>query len=131
MSSADKNLSKFEGSAIPDGTGMKIGILVSEWNIEITDALRKGAVQTLLENNVASVNIIEKRLGKENTKKIITEIENKNYNKAAEMLLIYYDKAYRLVMDKREKDSVRKQFLDSEDLNLNADQIIREASSIY
>ncbi len=60
MSSADKNLSKFEGSAIPDGTGMKIGILVSEWNIEITDALRKGAVQTLLENNVASVNIIEK-----------------------------------------------------------------------
>jgi tRNA 2-selenouridine synthase len=80
---------------------------------------------------IQSVNRIEKRLGKENTKKIIIEIENKNYSKAAEILLIYYDKAYRLVMDKREKGSVKKLFLDSEDLNLNADQIIREASSIY
>ena len=57
MSSVNKNLSQSEGSKIPDGSGMKIGIIVSEWNNEITNALRDGALTTLLENGVAEKDI--------------------------------------------------------------------------
>ena len=52
MSSANKNLSEFEGSAI--------GIVVAEWNIAITGALRDGAINTLLGNGVHEKNIVVK-----------------------------------------------------------------------
>lgn len=58
MSSIHKNLSVHEGSAIPDGAGMRIGIVVSEWNDAITGALFDGAVNTLLQNSVKKDNII-------------------------------------------------------------------------
>lgn len=58
MASTEKNLSEFEGSAIPDGTNMRIAIVVSEWNETITGALFDGAVKTLLKNNVKKDNII-------------------------------------------------------------------------
>jgi hypothetical protein len=74
---------------------------------------------------------LEKRLGNENTKNIVIEIENKNYNKAAELLLNYYDKAYQMVMDKRAIGSLEKCFLESDDLNFNAGQIINISGSIY
>lgn len=57
MSSANKNLSESEGSKTPNGAEMKIGIVVSEWNIEITNALKEGAIKTLLENGVLENNI--------------------------------------------------------------------------
>ncbi|MBA3706950.1 MAG: 6,7-dimethyl-8-ribityllumazine synthase [Bacteroidetes bacterium] len=57
MSSAHKNLSKVEGSKIPSGAGIRIGIVVAEWNSAITGALRHGAVKILLENGVAENNI--------------------------------------------------------------------------
>jgi len=60
MSSAHKNLSEFEGSEIPSGAAMRIGIVVAEWNITITGALRDGALKTLLANGVAEKNIIVK-----------------------------------------------------------------------
>lgn len=60
MSSANKNLSHFEGSEIPNGKGMCIGIVVSEWNSAITGALRDGAIKVLLENGVEEKNIIVK-----------------------------------------------------------------------
>jgi 6,7-dimethyl-8-ribityllumazine synthase len=58
MASSEKNLSKFEGSDIPDGTGMRIGIVVSEWNETITGALFDAAVQTLVKNKVKKDDII-------------------------------------------------------------------------
>lgn len=58
MSSANKNLSSTEGSEIPNGAGYTIAIVVSEWNNAITNALRDGAVNTLLENGVEKQNII-------------------------------------------------------------------------
>jgi 6,7-dimethyl-8-ribityllumazine synthase len=58
MSSAHKNLSDFNHTAIPSGKGMKIGIVVAEWNIEITGALRDGAIKTLLANGVEEKDII-------------------------------------------------------------------------
>lgn len=60
MSSSHKNLSNFEGSEIPNGKGMRIGVVVAEWNIAITGALRDGAIKTLLENGVAEKDVVVK-----------------------------------------------------------------------
>jgi 6,7-dimethyl-8-ribityllumazine synthase len=58
MSSVNKNLSQPEGSFVPNGKGMRIGIVVAEWNIAITGALRDGAINTLLENGVLEKDIV-------------------------------------------------------------------------
>ena len=60
MSSALKNLSDFNHTVIPNGAGMRIGIVTAEWNIEITGALRDGAIQTLLNNGVLESDIVVK-----------------------------------------------------------------------
>lgn len=62
MSSANKNLSTVEGSSIPDAKPFKFGIVVSEWNHEITNALKEGAVKTLLENGAEEENILIKQV---------------------------------------------------------------------
>lgn len=58
MASSLKNLSDFNHTTIPNGAGMRIGIVVSEWNKEITGALLEGAVKTLLENGVTENDIL-------------------------------------------------------------------------
>jgi 6,7-dimethyl-8-ribityllumazine synthase len=60
MSSVNKNLSIVEGTAVPDGSGIRIGIVVSEWNSVITGALLDGAVKTLLANGVKESDLIIK-----------------------------------------------------------------------
>ena len=60
MSSSLKNLSDFNHTTIPNGAGMRIAIVVAEWNIEITGALRDGAIATLLKNGVSENDIIVK-----------------------------------------------------------------------
>jgi len=50
MSSKLKNLSAFDASSVPSANGMKIGIVVSEWNSKITQALLEGALETLEEH---------------------------------------------------------------------------------
>jgi len=47
MASSLKNLSNYDPATVPDASGMKIGIVVSEWNEEVTAALAEGAVNTL------------------------------------------------------------------------------------
>ena len=42
-----KNLSLVENDNAIRGKGMRIGIVVSEWNLEITESLCSGAVATL------------------------------------------------------------------------------------
>jgi 6,7-dimethyl-8-ribityllumazine synthase len=44
---ATKDLSAYDIKSVPSAKGMKFGIIVSEWNKEITFALAKGAVDTL------------------------------------------------------------------------------------
>ncbi|MDO9000842.1 MAG: 6,7-dimethyl-8-ribityllumazine synthase [Bacteroidota bacterium] len=58
MSSVNKNLSQTEGSQIPNAKYFKFGIVCSEWNHEITNALKEGAVKTLLANGAEKENII-------------------------------------------------------------------------
>lgn len=47
MASALHNLSSYDPATVPSAKGMKFGIVVSEWNEEITGALLEGAVATL------------------------------------------------------------------------------------
>lgn len=62
MSSAHKNLSAFEGSEVPNASEFKFAIIVSEWNYEITGALKDGALNTLLTNGAKNENIFIKHV---------------------------------------------------------------------
>ena len=57
MATSEKNLSHFDKDSIPDASKMIIGIVVSEWNSDITGNLLKGAKETLKELNVNPENI--------------------------------------------------------------------------
>jgi len=60
MSTSNKNLSSFSDKNITDISKKKFGILVSEWNTEVTEALFTGAMETLLQNGASKDNIIKK-----------------------------------------------------------------------
>jgi 6,7-dimethyl-8-ribityllumazine synthase len=53
-----KNLSEHDPERIPSAENMRFGIVVSEWNHEITDALLNGAVDTLIKYGVPETDII-------------------------------------------------------------------------
>ncbi len=57
MASNLKNLSSFDPETMPDASNMKFGIVVSEWNHDITGALLNGALQTLSALKVKDENI--------------------------------------------------------------------------
>ena len=52
METKKTNLSDYNHDTVPSGKGMKIGIVVAEWNRQITDALCQGAYNTLTDNQV-------------------------------------------------------------------------------
>lgn len=52
MASVHQNLSVFNKSQLPDASGMRFGIVVAEWNANITGALLKGALEALKECGV-------------------------------------------------------------------------------
>ena len=52
------NLSAYDLNSVPDGKKMKFGIVVSEWNYEITGSLARGAVDTLKKHGVIDDNIL-------------------------------------------------------------------------
>ena len=60
MASALHNLSSYDPTTVPNGEGWKIGIVVSEWNEEVTGALLEGAYNTLLRHGVNLDDIIVK-----------------------------------------------------------------------
>ena len=55
---ATTNLSHYDKSSIPNAKNLRFGIVVSEWNDNITENLFKGAEQTLLDNGAEQKNII-------------------------------------------------------------------------
>lgn len=57
MATANKNLSVYDKESIPNGADFKIGIVVSEWNDQITFQLLEGAREALIENGVLEGNI--------------------------------------------------------------------------
>lgn len=60
MASEHKNLSVFEGSDIPNAVDMKFGIVWAEWNHKTTNALMKGAYDTLIKHGAKAENIVTK-----------------------------------------------------------------------
>lgn len=50
MSTQLKNLSDFSETSVPSAAPYKFGIVVSEWNREITNALYGGAYQSLIDH---------------------------------------------------------------------------------
>jgi 6,7-dimethyl-8-ribityllumazine synthase len=50
MASALKNLSQYDETNIPSASNLSFGIVVSEWNSEITHQLYKGCYDTLLKH---------------------------------------------------------------------------------
>lgn len=60
MASRLHNLSDYDIHSVPDATGLKVGIVVSEWNDKITGALLEGAVGTLTKHGVSADDIIVK-----------------------------------------------------------------------
>lgn len=57
MATALHNLSEYDKDRLPDASSMKFAIVVSEWNGEITENLKKGACETLIRNGVREENI--------------------------------------------------------------------------
>lgn len=57
MSTTLHHLSEYDASKVPDASNMCIGIVVSEWNPEITGALLDGAVSTLEKHGALPENI--------------------------------------------------------------------------
>ena len=52
-----KNLSDFSGSEIPSAAPYRFGIVVAEWNAEITNALYQGAYNSLIAHGALADNI--------------------------------------------------------------------------
>lgn len=57
MASALKNLSQYDESSIPSGEEFSFGIIVSDWNAEITHALYEGCYDTLLKHGAKAEQI--------------------------------------------------------------------------
>ncbi len=57
MATEGKNLSAYSRSETPSAAPFSFGIVVSEWNEEITDGLAKGAVDTLIALGAKESNI--------------------------------------------------------------------------
>ena len=52
-----RNLSNYDPSEVPDGSEFSFGIIVSEYNSDITFSLRDACVKALLAHNVSAENI--------------------------------------------------------------------------
>ena len=57
MSTELKNLSNYDSATITSAVDMKFAIVVSDWNSNITYALKDGAYNTLLVNGAKKDNI--------------------------------------------------------------------------
>jgi 6,7-dimethyl-8-ribityllumazine synthase len=55
---ATTNLSYYDKATIPNAKTFRFGIVVSEWNLEITRNLQKGAIETLIACGATKENII-------------------------------------------------------------------------
>ena len=58
MATAYHNLSDYDFNSVPDAENMRFGIVVSEWNSNITGPLLEGAVNTLKKHGAKDENIL-------------------------------------------------------------------------
>lgn len=62
MATSLKSLSQYSDKNIQDISGKKFGIVVSEWNEQVTESLFSGAVETLLMHGAKKDNIFRKNV---------------------------------------------------------------------
>lgn len=62
MATSLKNLSDYDASKVSSAEDMKFGIVVAEWNPEITNALLEGAVKSLLKHGAKEEDITIKHV---------------------------------------------------------------------
>ncbi|MCC8199023.1 MAG: 6,7-dimethyl-8-ribityllumazine synthase [Tannerellaceae bacterium] len=62
MATAYQNLSAYDFNSVPDASKMRVGIVVAEWNKEITEKLLEGACNTLERHGARPENIIISRV---------------------------------------------------------------------
>lgn len=62
MATAYQNLSSYDFDSVPDASEMSFGIVVAEWNKNITEALLEGACNTLERHGVKAENIVVTRV---------------------------------------------------------------------
>ncbi len=62
MATSGKNLSSYDSKELPNGARFKVGIVVSEWNSEFTEAMKDGAIEVLLSAGVLEDSIVVKRV---------------------------------------------------------------------
>jgi len=58
MATKGNNLSEYDKDTIPNAKDFRFGIVVSEWNEEITQGLFQGAFEAWIENGVQKENIV-------------------------------------------------------------------------
>lgn len=58
MATENKNLSDYDKSTIPNTNGLRFGIVVSQWNEQVTEGLFRGAFEALTDNGVSGNDII-------------------------------------------------------------------------
>lgn len=59
MATENKNLSTYNKAALAQVKGKSVGIITSQWNGEITENMRKGAVETLLDCGILPEDILQ------------------------------------------------------------------------
>ncbi|WP_372473067.1 6,7-dimethyl-8-ribityllumazine synthase [Capnocytophaga sp. ARDL2] len=59
MATANKNLSNYDKNQLINAKDLKFGVVVSEWNDEITNGLYNGVLETLLDCGATTDNIIK------------------------------------------------------------------------
>ncbi len=59
---ATKDLSQYDFNSVPSAESMKFGLVVAEWNPEVTFALAEGAIETLKRHGAKEENIILKHV---------------------------------------------------------------------
>ncbi len=58
MATENKNLSQYDKATIPSAKNFRFGIVVSEWNADITEGLYKGAFDALIDCGAEEKSII-------------------------------------------------------------------------
>ena len=62
MATSMKNLSDYDPDIIPSAAGMQIGIVISEWNHDITGILLQGSIDTLIRHHAEKDHITIKHV---------------------------------------------------------------------
>jgi len=62
LATALKNLSVYDPASVPNGAGIRVAIVVSEWNTEVTEALYEGARSTLMRWGVLESDIVRRNV---------------------------------------------------------------------